>query len=243
MSNFVMVNNIDHKDLKIKTKKCAEFGDNLWFSITFPDEFRAVQAHYPIFFQKDGNTGQFAPVALYGFKQDENLFLNDKGWDAGYIPLSVARQPFTIGKQVQAIDGTEQENRVLTLDLDNPRVNTEEGEPLFLEFGGNSDYLDHMASMLEALHLGIESNQDFINCLIDLDLLEPFTLDVQLNDGSKHQMVGFYTINEEKLDALEDDKLAPLVKSGYLKAIHMTMASQGNVSHLLRRKNEQLGLA
>ncbi|MBE1301308.1 MAG: multidrug transporter [Alteromonadaceae bacterium] len=242
MAKFEMVNNVDHSKIKINTKRSAELGDNLWFCLTFPEEFRAVQAHYPIFFQKEEETGQFAPVALFGFQHQENLFLSEQGWDAGYMPIAVARQPFTIGSQIQTVDGQEQSQRVLTLDMENPRVNTEIGQSLFLEFGGNSDYLDQMADMMEALHAGIESNKKFAACLAELDLLEPFTLDVQLNDGSKHQMVGFYTINEQKLAELDDEKTLGLAKSGYLQAIHFTMASQGNVSHLLKRKNSQMGL-
>lgn len=242
MANPVLVNNIDHKNVKIDTRRSAELGDNVWFTLTFPDEFRAVQTHYPIFFQKDPNTGEFFPVALFGFAQNENLFLDENGWDAGYVPLFVQRQPFTIGTQMQTIDGQSQENRVLTMDMDHPRVNEEQGEPLFLEFGGNSDYLERIAGMMETLHLGNEQNKDFIACLTELELLEAVNVDVQLNDGSKHQMVGFYTINEEKLDQLPDDKLARLVKSKYLFFIHMVLASQTNISHLLKRKNRQLGL-
>lgn len=242
MANPVLVNNIDHKNTKINTGHSAELGDNVWFTLTFPDEFRAVQTHYPIFFQKDGNTGEFFPVALFGFAQDENLFLDENGWDAGYIPLFIKRQPFTIGTQKQMVDGQEQESRVLTMDADHPRVNEEIGEPLFLDFGGNSDYLENVASMMETLHLGNEQNKDFIACLTELDLIEPVNVDVQLNDGSKHQMIGFYTINEDKLDQLPDDKLAGLTKSKYLFFIHMILASQTNISHLLKRKNQQLGL-
>lgn len=239
MSNHQTVNNIDHKDLKINTKRCAELGDNIWYTLTFPDEFRAVQAYYPIFFQKDPQSGRFMPVALFGFQHEENLFLDDNGWDAGYIPIAHARMPFLIGsKQGQA----DTDDRVLLIDRGNPRVNESEGEPLFLEFGGNTDYLDNMAAMLEALHHGITSNTPFIDCLIELELLEPFTMEVQLNNGSKNEMHGFYTINEERLAQLPDDKLAGLVKSGYLKAIHMTMASQGNIGHLIKRKNAKLGL-
>lgn len=238
MATHELVNNIDHKDIKIDTKRCAQYGDNIWYSFTFPDEFRAVQAYYPIFFSKDAETGQFTPVALFGFQNDENLFLNEQGWQAGYIPISVARMPFTIGKQVQ--DG--EEARVLTLDIEHPRVNKDTGQPLFLEFGGNSDYLESIAEMMEALHQGVEKNADFIKCLTELELLEPFTLDVQLNDQSKHQMIGFYTINEEKLENLSDEQLAGLWQSGYLKAIHFVMASQGNIGHLIRMKNAQLGL-
>lgn len=238
MAQHELVNNIDHKDIKIDTKRCAEYGDNLWFSFTFPDEFRAVQAYYPIFFNKDADTGQFTPVALFGFQNDENLFLADEGWQAGYIPISVSRMPFTIGKQVE--DG--KENRVLTLDVNHPRVNKEQGQSLFLEYGGNSDYLESIAEMMEALHQGVEKNADFTKCLVELELLEPFTLDVQLNDGSKHQMIGFYTINEEKLEQLTEEQLSGLWHSGYLKAIHFIMASQGNIGHLLRLKNTQMGL-
>lgn len=240
MSNHQMVNNVDHKDIKINTKRSAELGDNVWYVLTFPEEFRAVQAYYPIFFQKDPSTGRFVPVALFGFQHEENLFLNDNGWDAGYIPVAAARQPFLIGSKNG--ENNAEENRVLLVDMDSPRVNKEEGQALFLEFGGNTDYLDHMASMMEALHQGVKSNDDFINCLTDLELLESFTLDVQLKDSSKHQMVGFYTINEERLEQLPEEQLLKLAQSGYLKAIHMTLASQGNVGHLIRRKNASLGL-
>ncbi|TLU66843.1 SapC family protein [Thalassotalea litorea] len=242
MAKHELVNNVDHKDLKINTNRCTELGDNLWYTLTFPDEFRAVQAYYPIFFQKEGETGQFAPVALFGFQHQENLFLNNDGWDAGYIPITVARSPFTIGTQTQDVDGKPQQQRVLTLDVEHPRVNKDEGQSLFMEFGGNSDYLDSVAAMMEAIHHGIEANKEFAACLSELELLEPFTLDVELYDGSKHQMVGLYAINEEKLDQLPDEKMAGLVKSGYLKAIHFAMASQGNIGQLLARKNKQLGL-
>jgi len=94
-----LVNNIDHKEIKIITDRSAEFGDNVWYSLTFPAEFRSIQAYYPIFFNKNPDTGKFISVALFGFKEHENLFLNENGWNADYIPTSVLRSPFLIGKQ------------------------------------------------------------------------------------------------------------------------------------------------
>ena len=58
---------------------------------------RNVQACYPIFFIKDGATGQFYPAAVFGFDENENLFLSDQGWDASYIPMMIRRHPFLIG--------------------------------------------------------------------------------------------------------------------------------------------------
>lgn len=240
MAKYELVNNIEHKDLKISTKRSEALGDNVWFSLTFPDEFRAIQAYYPIFFQKDSQTGQFAPVALMGFQQNDNLFLTEDGWDVSYIPATLARQPFAIGQQTNQ-EGTES-TRVLTIDVDSPRVNKEEGEALFHEFGGNTDYLDRVADLMEGIHQGVQKNAHFVETLLACDLIEPFTLDVQLNDGSKHQMLGFYTINEDKLAQLNDEQLATLTKQGYLQAIYFMLASQGNIAHLIKRKNQRLGL-
>jgi hypothetical protein len=242
MATNVLLNSIDHKDVKVITERSEKYGDNVWYSLTFPAEFRSVQAYYPIFFTKDGNTGQFFSVAMFGFKDQDNLFLTDNKWDAPYIPLSIARQPFLIGLQKTTENGEDKEQRVLHIDMDHPRVNQEHGEALFLEFGGNTPYLDTAAEMLEAIHHGIVDSKTFIDMLIEYALLETFTLDLELNDRSKHQMSGFYTINEEKLNQLNSETLATLHARGYLQAIYMAIASQSNIRGLLNRKNNQLGL-
>ena len=74
------------------------------------------------------------------------------------------------------------------------------------------------------------------------DLIEPFTLEVQLNDGSKHQLIGFFTINEDKLRELDEENLRGLFVTGYLEAIYMMLASQGRIRDLINRKNVKAGL-
>ncbi|GAA0784055.1 MULTISPECIES: SapC family protein [Pseudomonadati] len=239
MTQHVLLNSVEHKDLKVITDRSAKYGDNLWYTVTFPLEFRSVQAHYPIFFHKDTATGQFYAVALFGFKNEDNLFLTDKGWDASYVPLTLRRQPFLIGKQMVREDGIEQEQHVIHIDLDHPRVNKNHGEAVFHAFGGNTDYLDEVGDMLAAIHQGLNDSQAFIDVLLEHELLESFTLDIELDNGEKHQMIGFYTINEEKLNMLDGTVLTKLHQQGYLQAIYMSMASQSNVRDLLDRKNAQ----
>ncbi|MFT7260149.1 MAG: hypothetical protein ACI9MS_002013 [Glaciecola sp.] len=242
MANTQLLNSIDHQDIKIITERSDKYGDNLWYSLTFPAEFRSVQAYYPIFFNKDGSTGEFFSVAMFGFQAKENLFLTNNKWDAPYVPLSVARQPFLIGLQKINEDGEDKEQRVLHIDVDHPRVNQEHGQALFLEFGGNTPYLDTAADMLEAIHHGMVDSKIFINLLIEYELLEPFTLEIELNDKTQNQMLGFYVISEDKVSELSGDKLATLHAKGYLQAIYMAIASQSNIRGLLNRKNTQLGL-
>lgn len=240
MANHVLLNNIEHKDLKINIERTDEMGDNVWFAQTFPLEFRNAQAHYPIMFQKDANTGQFMPVTLFGFENSDNLFLKDGKWDATYIPFAIQRLPFYIGFQEVDNNGVAEKQRVITLDLDSPKVNKDKGVDLFLEHGGNSHYLEDIAVILETLHAGIQQNEDFIEALVSLELLEAVTLDIELNDSSKNQLIGFYTINEDRLNALSKDEYMALQQAGFIEAIYMVLASQMNIHELVARKNAKL---
>jgi len=243
MTNYVMLNHEAHKDLRINTDRSIEMGDGVNFAMTFPFEFRNVQAHYPIFFQKNSETGRFYPVALFGFETNENLFLNEQGWDAAYVPAMIRRQPFLIGFQTNGSDKeseSEEKKAVVTIDMDNPRINQEKGEVLFLEHGGTSEYLQKVTQNLELIHQAHEHSEKFVNALLEHELLEQFGLDIDLNDGSAHQLLGFYTINEDKLQQLSADTLGAFNEQGYLMPAYMALASHSCIRGLIDLKNAHL---
>lgn len=240
MANHVVLNNIEHKDLRIITTRSAAYGDNVMCTMTFPDEFRDIQAHYPIFFRKDDETGKFQAVAVFGFEDAENLFLGDDQWDATYIPLTIERQPFLIGFQQQSEGGEIRQQTVIHIDMENPRVSDSEGEAVFLEHGGYTEYLNRINSVLRAIHEGFERNEGFMDALLENDLLESFTLDVELNDGPRYRLAGFYTINEEKLHELAGATLEKLNRDRYLQPIYMAIASMSNIRELIKRRNDRL---
>ena len=230
MTRPVLLNNVDHKNLRVDTKShSAALGDAVMLALTFPAEFRNVQACYPIVFHK-GADGVFQPFALFGFSDGQNLFLapGDR-WDANYIPLAIARQPFMIGRQ----DGAP----VVHIDLDSPRIGAGQGEALFLAHGGTTEFLDHASSILLALHDGLNAMPAFIDALLRHSLLETFVLDVELDDGRQCRLTGFYTIHEERLRALAADALAELHAAGHLEAIYMTLASLSHLRDLIDRMN------
>ena len=152
MANFQLLNNVDHKDLKVIVERSAAMGDNVWYAVTFPAEFRNLQRHYPIFFIKNPDGGEFQAAAMFGFEDGENLFLDENGWDASYIPLNIMRQPFLIGFQEKRRDGETVREPVVTVDMDSPRVGKDHGEPVFLEHGGSSEYLERVNSILKMLY-------------------------------------------------------------------------------------------
>jgi hypothetical protein len=230
MSNHVLLNNVDHKDLRVITTRSAEYGDNVMLAATFPAEFRNLQAHYPIVFRKNAQ-GQFEPVALLGFKDGQNLFLTRQGWDAAYIPMTLERLPFLIGF-------SSDREPMMHIDLDHPRVSRTQGEPIFREFGGNTEFLERMSSLLLAIHQNLGATEHFIGALLQHDLLESFVLDIQLNDGSQNRLAGFYTIKEERLLDLNGATLERLNRAGHLQAIYMAIASLSHFRALIERVNK-----
>jgi hypothetical protein len=229
MARHVQLNNIDHRDLRIAAGRGAALGDDVAFAPTFPAEFRNLQAHYPIVFRKDAN-GTLQPIALLGFEEGRNLFLDGDRWDATYLPLAIERQPFLIGKDGEG-------GLTVHIDLDHPRVGASDGVALFQAHGGNSEYLDRAASVLLALHEGLEREPAFVDALLALDLLESFVLDVTRADGSANRLTGFYAINEERLRALDAAALGGLHAAGHLEPVFMAVASVANFRDLIERTN------
>jgi hypothetical protein len=158
--------------LRVITRHGVEFGDNLGTVLTFPTEYGDVQREYPIFFRKDSATGEYQSVAILGFEKSENLFLEAARWNASYVPGVIVRGPFLIGFQEQDIDGELRKEPVIHVDLDHPRVSHTEGEPVFLPQGGNSPYLNHIATVLRGIRDGIEISKAMFAAFTALDLIE-----------------------------------------------------------------------
>ncbi|KRA53761.1 peptidase [Pseudoxanthomonas sp. Root65] len=234
MSQHVLLNNVEHRTLRVHAGHGAALGDAVMRALTFPAEFRDVQAHYPIVFARDGE-GRFVPLALFGLEDGDNLFLDGARWDATYVPLSIRRQPFLVG-----VSG---EERLLHVDLEHPRVTTDGGETLFHDHGVATEYLERVKSVLLALHDGVMATPAFIDALLQHGLLESFVLDVKLDDGSHNRLAGFHTIDEARLQALPGAALERLAHEGYLLPIYMVLASMSRFRDLIERTNRRRAAA
>lgn len=239
MAAHVLLNNIDHKDLKINTMRSDAFGDNIMYCATYYSEFRNLQDHYPILFMKSADGSQACPIALFGLEQGENLFLTEDGWDNDYVPWALEMQPFLIGFG----EGTNNERQaVIHVDMDSPRISSD-GVSVFLPLGGKTPYLERIADVLDMVHSGHDYNPEFMEALEKYELLEPLALDVELVDGSLNRLAGFHTINEDKLYALGGDALADLNERQFLQAIFMAVASISRFTDLIKRKNAKVLLS
>ncbi|CAA9531267.1 MAG: Peptide transport system permease protein sapC [uncultured Sphingosinicella sp.] len=223
-----------HRDLRVRTERGADLGDAVMCSIVVPAEFRQVQNEYPILFRLNAERDSFTALAMFGFETGENLFLENGRWDARYRPLAIDIQPFLIGMP----DGVGEKQ--VHIDMASPRVGGSEGVRLFDEDGRPTPYLETIADQLGALDAGYQTSGDFFGALRRHDLLEPLTLEVELDDGSKNRLVGFHIIDEQRLQALDAAALGELHAEDHLLHIFMAVASLANLSALIERKNRRV---
>ena len=237
MTRHAVLDNKTHNDLRIRTDAAAELGDDIMATLTVPSEFRRVQAHFPILFRRETGRDDFTALAMFGFQNGENLFLEGTRWDAGYRPLSLAIGPFLIGRPA----GGEGSGQV-HIDMEHPRIaGGGEGVRLFDENGMATPYLDEIAERLGDLDEGYRASRAFYDALLAYELLEPFSLEVTLDDGSVNSLVGFHIIDEAKLRALDAEALGALHGAGHLMPMFMALASLSQLSALVARKNRRLG--
>lgn len=239
MSNIVLLSKETHRDLKLKSNKNAFLARQISVCATCPVEFRNIQTHYPIFFQKNLERDQFAPMILLGLEPKENLFVSDTGWNSSYLPLVLDVQPFVIGRSSQ-----ESEQGNVFIDMDSPLIADladPNGVRIFEESGMESAYLKNVVQNMERLHFGLEFGKGYSDWLAKYDLLEPFVLDIELKDKSMNRLTGFQTINEERFQELEDDLLLEMRQKGYLMPTFMALASLSSITGLIERKNLTIG--
>ncbi len=239
----VVLSNEEHKDLKIDVRHCAKYGDNVNRTLAFSTEFGELHKEYPILFHKDPQTSAFQAHAILGFDRDENLFLGDDGWLGNYVPAILARGPFLIGFQNREIDGKMHQEPIIHIDMDNPRVGADDGQAVFLPFGGDTPYLERIMRTLQLIHQGAILDKILFASLESMDLLEPVSIQVTLSNIQQVNFPGYYTINAEKLAQLDGESLEKLNKQGVLSLAFFALSSLGNFHQLIALKNKKAAIA
>jgi hypothetical protein len=233
MTKRVLLNNVDHHDLRVITRHSALYGDAINQALIFPTEFEDAQRDYPILFRQDAE-GAFVAVVLLGLDADENLFLDETGWAARYVPAIQQRGPFSIG--VPGPDAEPGAEPMIHIDLDDPRISRTEGEPVFRTHGGNAPYLDHVAAVLRALHVGHQVMPAMFAAFQALDLVQPVAIQLPIDESLRYDLPDFFTIDPDRLAALDGAGLAQLHRDGFLRAAFATALSLANINRLAEMK-------
>lgn len=240
MTNRVLLNNVDHADLRVIPGYGPRFGDNINLALVLPTEFEEVQREYPILLRKDQN-GDYQAVALLGLDRDENLFLDGETWRARYVPAVQQRGAFSIALQDPG-DGAEPAP-MIHVDLDHPRIGSGEGQPVFLPAGGNAPYLQQVMRVLGTIYDGLDVAPQMYAAFAALDLIAPVEINIALDGGASYDLPDFHTIDADRLAALSGIDLERMHRAGLLRAAQWIISSLGNIQHLVELKNRRLATA
>lgn len=193
-------------------------------------EFAPAGCDLPVLFVKNADTGQFQAIGLLGLKPGENLMLMRDDWLGNYVPGVLSNDPFRLmtGEEDSA-------NMVMGIDEASPLVSSTEGERLFDDAGELTPYLERRRDALVQYAEHTEMTRQFVSHLVELDLLQQQTLNLDVA-GEPTILNGIYLVNEQRLQALPQDRIQELFRRGFLRAIYSHLMSLQQVQRLARLK-------
>jgi len=167
-------------------------------------------------------------VALFGIEDQQNLFLKwNNQWDATYIPAHIRRYPFSLA----SVDSTSE--FVVCLD-EKATVIGKSGEfSLFLANGKQSEYLNEKIRFLQELQVEYEKTLLFTKKMNELNLFEPMNANINLSNGDKLSVSGFFTISKEKFQQLDSVMVKEMVVNDEMKLIYEHFSSLENFAKLI----------
>lgn len=233
MTTIVLLNNIDHADLRVTGGYGAEFGDAVNQTRVFPSEFEALQREYPILFRRDA-AGAYYSIVILGLDLNENLFLRQGEWRARYVPAGHRRGPFSIG--VQPGRPVSEREPKINVDLDHPRVRQSDGEPVFLRHGGSAPVLDEASDALALVYDGLEREASMFAAFEAAGLIEPVAIDISVGEGVRYDLEGVHALSRDRLGRLDEEALVGLHRAGWLAQAFHAASSVGAIDHLIALK-------
>lgn len=224
----IALNSKTHLNLKIKPtddglKFAARTNSVLLAGIEFPE----ASKHFPIVFAK-GADKQALPMALLGFRDEQNLFVDAAGrWAGEYVPAYIRRYPFVLAR------GAAGQELTVCIDESYAGFGADEGQALFNANGEPTDHLKGVLAFLKDYQAQIERTEVFLKTLREFDLLTDVSANIKLPGGESYSMAGLMMVDERKLQALPDEKVMRLFRSGELAWIYSHLLSMGNFNRLI----------
>lgn len=228
----IVVDRNDHRSLRLRVPVSDwSVASKLNAIFVAGVEFGDAARDYPLVFVKagQGEDGQedVAPIAVLGMVQNDNLFVaDDKTWRAQYMPAVLSMYPFAIGR-------LDSERFAICIDTAWSGLSGTEGEAMFTAAGEHTEFLQGVQKQLETIESQIQRTRLMCRRLRELDLFREMRFDATMPDGSKLAVDGFLTVDEKKLNDLDDATVVELHRNGLLGLVHAHYVSLGNMRKLL----------
>ncbi|WP_121116006.1 SapC family protein [Croceibacterium ferulae] len=234
MTTPVPLDTIDHHDLRVAMRHGPDHGDAVNQLLAVPGEFEPLAREFPILFRRD-DAGTWRAVVLLGLERGENLFLDGDRWTSRTVPAVQARGPFSVALRPDTGEAT------IHVDLDDPRISRDTGEPLFLPHGGHAPALQRATRSLQLIGEGLPATEAMFAALDGGGLIEPVAITVTLDSSREIALNQYHTVAADRLAGLDGDTLSRLNRAGVLRLAFLVQASLGNMARLIELKNARRG--
>ncbi|WP_336278617.1 SapC family protein [Bartonella sp. CB175] len=232
------INKMTHKNLKFAPPNNMSFAkDTHWVPLASSEYFRAA-LDYPILFMsaKDEQEKQhYTSAALVGLSNDENDYIvSNENWKQNtYVPAFVRRYPFVLAQIPN------EKELSVCFDQQSGMFNEVTGTELFNSDGSISPFMEERIQFLESFKVAMEKTSEFIDTLVEMDLLSQKSINVKNEKGLSAQLEDFWIVDEEKLNKLSAHQLAKLHKNGFLGQIFAHLMSMNNLLKILSLKSDK----
>lgn len=166
-------------------------------------------------------------LAITGLEQGRNLFVDDKGhWLGDYLPAVLRTWPFRL------LDQTDEEGaRPIAVQRD--ALNVSKGDDLFDDKGQEMPWLKTVMQELVALDAAETTTSEMVKALHAAGVLTERALQAVLPNGRQMELTGFLSVDEHKLNALEDKVVASLHRQGALAMAYLHLLSLRQFKNLM----------
>ena len=200
-------------------------------------EFADAAVDFPIVFVRvadEQGQSELVPVAVFGLTAGENLYVQGSAWRARYVPAMLRMYPFGVA-------GVEGERVIIAIDEDWPGWSRTEGEPVFDAAGEPSARTRELADEIGRIAGELQRGPALGRLLADAGLLMDTRFEATTPGGEKIKVDGFYSVDTDKLAALDDAKVVELFRNGAMALIHAHQISMRNMSRLVQWRVERSG--
>ena len=97
-----------------------------------------------------------------------------------------------------------------------------------------NDFGKKIIEFVEKAYYGIENTTPILKQIDELGLFKEVGADLE-KDGQKYNIRGIWQIDTEKVDALGDEDLLKIARSGALALIHTHLLSLNNIQNLIAK--------
>ena len=211
-----------HQDLRFSAVSDFGFAER---TSTVPlsfSEIAVASKYFPIVFLKNSTM----PVAILSLENEKNGYITaEKKWKVPYVPAYFRGYPFTLAKmdsdQQKQEDGKSKKNEdrfLFCIDRDAPHFENTQGDLMFTANGEFTELLNQRLEFLKVYRNEINITENLVRLMDEKGILvdRHFLLNV---NGKEVPVGGFRTVDQQRLNALDDILLADWVRRGIIALI------------------------